>query len=46
MGVPLELVREKTWGAWPIFARPYKAREEVYKAEEPADQAEAGRVEG
>lgn len=28
------------------MARPYKAREEVYKSEDPADQAEARLVKG
>ena len=46
MGVPLELVRVKILGAWPVFARPYNAREEVYKSEEPADQAEARAISG
>ena len=41
MGVPLALVRAKIFGACPVLARPYKAREDVYKSEEPADQAEA-----
>ena len=46
MGVPLELVRAKILGAWPVLARPYKAREDVYRSEEPADQAEATMVDG
>ena len=46
MGVPLEFVRLKILGAWPILARPYKAREEVYKSEEPADQADARIMKG
>ena len=37
----MEFVRMKIFGAWPVLARPYKAREEVYRSEEPADQAEA-----
>ena len=45
-GVPLELVRVKILGAWPVLARPYKAREDVYRSEEPADQAEATTVDG
>ena len=39
-------MRANILGAWPVFARPYKAREEVYRSEEPADQAEAIRIRG
>ena len=46
MGVPFELVRLKILGALPILARPYKAREDVNKSAELADQAEAGVVKG
>lgn len=39
-GRPLLVVFAKILGADPDTARPYRAREEVYKSEDPADQAE------
>jgi len=39
-GVPCLLTYPKILGACPVLAKPYKARDEVYMSEDPADQAD------
>jgi len=40
IGVPERLTLLNIFGAWPFLARPYIARLDVYRSDDPADHAE------
>lgn len=44
-GVPCLFNLANIFGACPVDASPYIARDDVYKSEDPADHAEAGKEE-